>query len=119
MILILIFALGGCASSPFKLAEKVKPGQEKADVLENLGNPNRTRRVKMQDQWEYVFYKKDDMRVFIVYLENNKVTQTAWLRSEEKNPFDDVKDLEEFEQKAREKQQRQKGNFKSLGGGED
>lgn len=70
----------------------------------------------MQDQWEYVFYKKDEMRVFIVYLEDNKVSQTAWLTAEEKNPFDDVKSLEEFEKKAREKQLKKKSNFKPLGG---
>lgn len=118
MMFILISLLTACATSPFKVAEKIKPGMEKPDVLEALGNPNRTRRVKMQDQWEYVFYKQNDMRVFIVYLENNKVQQTAWLSTEEKNPFDDVKNLEEFEQKAREKQQKKKGNFKPLGGEE-
>ncbi len=119
LMLILISVLTACVSTPFQLSEKIKPGQEKADVLETLGNPNRTRRVKMQDQWEYVFYKKDEMRIFIVYLEDSKVTKTAWLAPEEKNPFDDAKSLEEFEQKAREKQLKKKSNFKPLGGEEN
>lgn len=45
-----------CQTSALNDFQKVKPGMEKQDVLELMGNPSRTERFHGKDRWTYVFY---------------------------------------------------------------
>lgn len=55
-----LFAFAGlstaCQTSALKDWEKIKPGMEKQDVLEVMGNPSRTQRFHGKDRWTYIFY---------------------------------------------------------------
>lgn len=48
--------LTACQTSALKDFEKIKPGMEKQDVLEVMGNPSRTQRFHGKDRWTYIFY---------------------------------------------------------------
>lgn len=50
--------LSGCQTPLSKSTQSLKIGMEKYEVLEVLGNPHQTRRVRGQDRWSYFFYKE-------------------------------------------------------------
>lgn len=46
-----------CQTNMLKEYEKLHPGMEKDDVLDKMGNPQRTQRFHGKDRWTYVFYQ--------------------------------------------------------------
>lgn len=46
----------GCQTSMLKQFGEIKPGMEKAQVLNVMGSPSRTQRFHGKDKWTYVFY---------------------------------------------------------------
>ncbi len=48
----------GCQTNQLKQYEQVKVGMDKGQVLELMGSPQKTSRLKGQDRWTYVFYEK-------------------------------------------------------------
>lgn len=55
---VLVGSLGltACQTNMYKEYQKIHPGMEKDDVLEVMGNPQRTQRFHGKDRWTYVFY---------------------------------------------------------------
>lgn len=51
-------ATTACQTSMLKQFSEVKPGMEKAEVLELMGSPQNTQRFHGKDRWTYVFYDK-------------------------------------------------------------
>lgn len=64
----------GCQTNMLKAYQKITPGMEKDDVLEIMGNPQRTQRFHGKDRWTYVFYQ-DRLRYEkeVQFFENNAV----------------------------------------------
>lgn len=46
----------GCQTSMLAKFSEVKPGMEKAEVLDLIGSPRTTQRFHGKDRWTYVFY---------------------------------------------------------------
>jgi outer membrane protein assembly factor BamE len=59
LFLLFIFSLSifSCQGKPLRLFDKVKPGMEKADVIEIMETPWATTRLHGKDRWIYVFYE--------------------------------------------------------------
>lgn len=55
-VVLLSFLVTACQTSMLKQFSEVKPGMEKAEVLELMGNPQSTQRFHGKDRWTYVFY---------------------------------------------------------------
>ncbi len=55
-LLTLSLASTACQTSALTDFQKIKPGMEKQDVLETMGNPSRTERFHGKDRWTYIFY---------------------------------------------------------------
>jgi outer membrane protein assembly factor BamE (lipoprotein component of BamABCDE complex) len=66
--------LTGCASPGPHNLRKVDVGMEKAEVLEQIGNPVRTGRHQGQDRWTYL--TPDNSETFI-YFSEGKVTHVG------------------------------------------
>lgn len=49
----------GCQTSMGNDFMKLKPGMEKAEVLDIMGTPQRTQRWRGLDRWTYVFYERE------------------------------------------------------------
>jgi outer membrane protein assembly factor BamE (lipoprotein component of BamABCDE complex) len=62
-----------CSTPPYVAFEKVQLGDEKADVLEVMGSPQRTRRSKGQDEWIYIFRSGQEMVEREVLFQDGKV----------------------------------------------
>lgn len=52
-----LFLLMSCQTNMLKQFENLTPGMEKAQVLEEMGNPTTTTRMHNRDRWIYVFYE--------------------------------------------------------------
>ena len=48
--------LSACQTNMLKEYQSLHPGMEKDDVLDKMGNPQRTQRFHGKDRWTYVFY---------------------------------------------------------------
>lgn len=64
LALLLIAALAplvnaGCQTSMGTDFQKLKPGMEKAQVLDIMGSPQRTQRWRGLDRWTYIFYDQE------------------------------------------------------------
>lgn len=74
---LLLFFLG-CASNSFDTdLKQVQMGDDKSRVLELLGNPRRTTRVKTVDRWIYTYPKDGIDQTQIIEFQNGKVTKIA------------------------------------------
>ncbi|MCC7403340.1 MAG: outer membrane protein assembly factor BamE [Bdellovibrionales bacterium] len=62
-----------CSTPPHVAFERVQLGDEKADVLEVMGSPQRTRRSKGQDEWIYIFRSGQEMVEREVLFQDGKV----------------------------------------------
>jgi outer membrane protein assembly factor BamE len=49
----------GCQTTLGTDFAKIKPGMEKAQVLDIVGSPNRTQRWRGLDRWTYFFYEQE------------------------------------------------------------
>lgn len=50
------FLLWGCQTLPADDFERLKPGMDKNEVLEIMGNPQRSERWHGMDRWTYIFF---------------------------------------------------------------
>lgn len=57
LLTLMAVALTACQTSMLKSFEKVHPGMDKHQVLENLGSPNTSSRIHGKDRWIYRFYE--------------------------------------------------------------
>lgn len=74
----LILFLPGCISNSFDAdLKQVQIGDDKSRVLELLGNPRRTTRIKTVDHWIYTFPKNGIDQTEVVQFENGKVIKVA------------------------------------------
>lgn len=55
-------ALSGCQTHAVDAFAEVKKGQEKREVLEIMGSPDSTWRLRGIDRWTYIMYTEDNMR---------------------------------------------------------
>lgn len=55
-LIVLMWTLSGCQSSPLKSFESIKVGMDKSTVVESAGGPTVTRRWKGKDRWIYRFH---------------------------------------------------------------
>ena len=99
--------LGGCATPVPCALDRIKPGMDKDNVLEEAGNPTRTFREKNLDNWIYVYFQHDQQWLRDVIFSDGKVlsvthptaTKEAWVKELER-----AETMEEYERKAREHQ---------------
>ena len=66
--------LVGCSSPSKDIRKRVSKGMDKDAVLEELGNPSRSKRVKGADRWSYDQYAGNDKQVTHVYFKKGKVS---------------------------------------------
>lgn len=72
--LLLPLALAGCQTPTWKNFDRVRQGQYKDNVIEEIGNPSATRRVHGQDWWIYNFWNHPDGEMpREVHFENGRV----------------------------------------------
>lgn len=55
-VVILSFLTTACQTSMVKQFSELKPGMEKAEVLDVMGSPQNTQRFHGKDRWTYIFY---------------------------------------------------------------
>lgn len=55
-VVVLSFLTTSCQTSMVKQFSEVKPGMEKAEVLDLMGSPQTTQRFHGKDRWTYIFY---------------------------------------------------------------
>ena len=48
----------GCQTPLSESTQSLKIGMEKSEVLEVLGSPHQTRRIRGQDQWSYFYFQE-------------------------------------------------------------
>lgn len=75
LLLSVLLSVWGCTQlpKPAENFERIKRGMPKYDVLELLGTPRRSERVKGQDHWTYVFHTKTGYVERVVLFEDGKV----------------------------------------------
>ncbi len=65
LILFCVASLGfGCANSPVERYQKLALGMDKGDVLDEMGNPRRSQRVRGLDQWVYLVDGQERLVLF-------------------------------------------------------
>lgn len=64
----------GCSSQPKNPEQKITMGMSKADVLEKLGNPNKTARVHGADRWTYETEKNGVTEKTEIFFNDGKVS---------------------------------------------
>ena len=57
LLAILLATASACQTNETKAYNKLKPGMDKDDVLDTMGDPRRTHRSHGQDRWQYVYYE--------------------------------------------------------------
>lgn len=75
--IVLSLILAGCSGPQKSPKELVRKGMDKAEVLEILGNPSRTGRVRGSDRWSYDTYQNDTREVTYVFFKAGKVTSVG------------------------------------------
>lgn len=106
----LIFFSSGCASSNYDQVKKVKPGMEKTEVLDILGNPNSTRRRGGRDIWTYVIFDDAKKQGADIFFTNGKVVKVspAKLTISDEDELTDTGSLEEYEKAVEKQRQKRK-----------
>lgn len=66
-----------CASNLSKDLQKIQIGDDKDRVLELLGNPKRTNRIKDVDRWTYVYHQDGVEKSEHIEFKNGKVIKIA------------------------------------------
>lgn len=67
----------GCASNFDADLKKVRIGDDKDRVLEILGNPKRSTRIKDKDRWTYVYQKDGQQQTEHIDFQDGKVIKIA------------------------------------------
>lgn len=68
-----LLMLTACATPLAQKLERIRPGMDKAEVLEAAGDPKRTFRTNSQDHWIYVFFRGNREMLRTVIFEGGKV----------------------------------------------
>ena len=63
ILLFLGYSLSACSSFQKDL-DSVEVGTDKGILLETIGSPTRTERVRGHDKWTYIYYDENDQRGF-------------------------------------------------------
>ncbi len=101
--LVLLFAflllVTGCVSLPSDDFAKLKPGMEKSEVLEVMGNPTYKVRRKGQDRWTWVYYDKNEKLQSEVHFDDGKAVYVGGkpkpeLSAEERDSANEQANLE-------------------------
>ncbi len=66
--------LVGCATTKSRPFQEVKLGMDKSQVLEIIGNPSRSSRIKGSDRWSYDDFSQGDREVVNIYFTEGKVS---------------------------------------------
>ena len=107
-LILAAFMVVGCSSASKDVRDRVSKGMDKDEVLEELGNPSRSKRVKGADRWSYDQYDGDVKTTTHVYFKSGKVSDV--LRDD-----DLVKQIKELsEQKKTYRKKRKSTKFKDL-----
>ena len=69
--------LAGCQTARWRDFDKIKTGMNKAEVLDLVGGPDRTRRWQGKDRWTYVFKKPTGESIEDVHFEEGKVVYSG------------------------------------------
>ncbi|MCB0366064.1 MAG: hypothetical protein H6624_17950 [Bdellovibrionaceae bacterium] len=115
----LISLLLSSCTTPLHVAfERVEVGHEKADVLELVGSPNRTRRWKGVDEWTYIFYSGHQIVEKEVKFEDGKVVavQNAKGQHSLEQQLLKAKTMQEYESKVRSSRPSADEGFQDLNG---
>lgn len=67
-------SLVSCSSPSKDIRSRVSKGMDKDAVLEELGNPSRSKRVDGADRWSYDQYTGDEKQVTHVYFKKGRVS---------------------------------------------
>ena len=67
----------GCASNFANDLKKIKVGDDKSRVLDILGNPRRTSRIKDRDRWTYTYQEAGQEKAEHIDFHNGKVVRFA------------------------------------------
>ncbi|MGE0528532.1 MAG: hypothetical protein AB7G93_12395 [Bdellovibrionales bacterium] len=112
--------LVGCASTSHRTFESLRPGMDKDEVLDAVGDPKRTFREKGQDHWIYIYFVDDtEFRRDVVFAEgrvirvNRPSRKSTWLHA-----LEGAESMEEFESRARQHQNKNE-DFRTIDGSGD
>jgi outer membrane protein assembly factor BamE (lipoprotein component of BamABCDE complex) len=96
-----VFSTAGCSTPAHMAFDTIQVGQSKSDVVEIMGSPQKTIRVKDQDQWVFVFFQGDEQIVKGVSFENGRVIAIEQFRSETplERELKNVSSMREYEDK--------------------
>lgn len=108
--------LTSCATPIHQEVRRVKPGMEKAQVLELLGNPQKTRRWKGKDEWTYIYYVSGQRQGTDIHFENGSVIYigAAQLPSDADVRLENTSDYEDYKQQVKERSKSYNKGFKDL-----
>lgn len=90
-------SITSCTTSPKRDFEKIQVGMDKADVLELMGNPKRTRRWKGKDEWIYRFYDNNQEVQKKLVFELGRVIEIAEF-SDRPTPQQELQDASTWEE---------------------
>jgi outer membrane protein assembly factor BamE (lipoprotein component of BamABCDE complex) len=96
-----VFSTAGCSTPAHLAFDTIQVGQSKSDVVEIMGSPQKTIRVKDQDQWVFVFFQGDEQIVKGVSFESGRVIAIEQFRSETplERELKSVSSMREYEEK--------------------
>lgn len=73
----------GCSSAEKRPEDQVQLGMDKSAVLEILGNPKRTARVRGADRWTYETPKNEKVDLLDIYFQDGKVSYVGAPRTDD------------------------------------
>lgn len=110
-----VLSTAGCSTPAHVAFDTIQVGQSKSDVVEIMGSPQRTFRVKDQDQWVFVFFQGNEQIVKGVSFESGRVVTIEQFRSETplERELKNVSSMHEYEEKINSSRQKT-GNLRTL-----
>ncbi|MCB0361536.1 MAG: hypothetical protein KDD35_02375 [Bdellovibrionales bacterium] len=102
-VFLCFFFLSSCATPAHTAFESIRLGQRKSDVVELMGSPQKSKRLKGQDHWEYSFRKgQDEITKKIVFEEGRVVdVQAVPLETALERDLKKTTSMKEYEEKIR------------------
>ncbi len=112
---VLIFALlTSCASVGLKDFNEIKVGMFKTDVLDEIGSPLRSERIKNVDFWTYRYYTDQSEVLKEIQLENNFVIYTGDPTPRAKKKRVEKSKQKKLEDALKREKRKQKKNFQDI-----
>lgn len=113
--LALMFTLFGCASLPERI-ERIKKGDHKTKIIDQLGSPNRNERVNGTDVWTYHYQVDGEKQSKSFILFKGIVTETRFIlpESEVDQDIKFAKDIKDYEKSIKKKRKARENDFKDL-----